>query len=107
EIRARGFRHVLLVGSAVNFVDVAGAELLAGEAEAFRAEGGSLSLCSFKEPALATVHRGGYLQRIGKENVFRSPEDAIAEVFQRLDPEICRHCHARIFRECARAPGPE
>ena len=105
--RAAGRRHVMLVGSAVNFVDVAGAELLAGEAEAFRREGGSLALCSFKDPALSAVTRGGYLERIGEENVFRSPDDAIAALFDRLDPEICRHCRARIFTECARAPGPE
>jgi SulP family sulfate permease len=101
-----GCRHIVLVGSAVNFVDVAGAELLAQQARRLQRLGGGLYLCSFKDPALETVRRGGYMEVIGEDNLYSTPEDAIHDIFQRLDPEICRHCHARIFTECARAPAP-
>ena len=33
--------------------------------------------------------------------------DAISTIFNKLDPEICRHCTARIFWECKTAPGPD
>lgn len=106
-ITDQGYRHIMLVGSAVNFVDVAGAELLAQEARRLRRLGGGLYLCSFKDPALATVRRGGYLDAIGEENVYSAPERAIHDIFERLDAEQCRACPARIFSECARVPAPK
>lgn len=105
-ISDQGYKHIMLVGSAVNFVDVAGAELLAQEARRLRRQGGGLYLCSFKDPALETVRRGGYLEAIGEENVYSAPDDAIRDIFERLDAEQCRSCPARIFSECARVPAP-
>lgn len=99
--------HVLIIGNAINFIDVAGAEMLAEEAERLRHAGGGLYLCGVKSPALETVRRGGYLEALGEENLFTTPEDAIHAIFQRLDGEVCRICRRRIFLECADAPGPE
>ncbi len=99
--------HVLIIGNAINFIDVAGAEMLAEEAERLREEGGGLYLCGVKSPALETVRRGGYLEALGEGNLFTTPKDAIHAVFQRLDGEVCRTCRRRIFLECADAPGPE
>ena len=52
------------------------------------------------------LERGGQLQRIGRDNVFVSKDEAIAKVFARLDRNVCRRCHARIFLECRTVPAP-
>jgi sulfate permease, SulP family len=97
--------HILIVGSGINFIDVAGCEALANEAHRLHVNGRKLYLCSLKSEVLNTLKRGGYLKRIGEENVFPSKLDAIEKIVPRLDPERCRVCTVRIFRECAQMPG--
>jgi SulP family sulfate permease len=96
--------HILIVGSGINFIDVAGCEALANEAHRLHVNGRKLYLCSLKSEVLNTLKRGGYLHRIGEENVFLSKLDAIENIVPRLDPERCRVCTVRIFRECAQMP---
>ena len=98
-------RHLAIVGSGVNFIDVAGAEFLAGEAKRRRAQGGGLYLIRVKPGVCEPLTRGGYLEDVGKENIFTGKTEAIAWATSRVDPEICRTCTARIFLECAEKPG--
>lgn len=105
EEKQPGQKHLAIVASGVNFIDVAGAELLAEEAKRRRAEGGGLYLIRVKPGVCEPLTRGGYLDEIGKENVFTGKTEAIAWATSRVDPEICRSCTARIFRECAGKPG--
>ncbi len=106
EEKQPGQRHLAIVASGVNFIDVAGAELLAEEAKRRRAEGGGLYLIRVKPGVCEPLTRGGYLDEIGRENLFTGKTDAIAWATSRLDPEVCRTCTARIFHECAGKPGP-
>ena len=98
--------HILFVGEGINFIDVAGGEMLADEAHRLHLEGRKLYLSSLKGEALSLLQRGGYSGRIGGENIFRSKIDAIRHLVPRLDPERCRICTYRIFLECAQMPGP-
>jgi SulP family sulfate permease len=100
-------KHLLLMAKSMNFVDVAGAELLADEAATRRAQGGDLYLYSLRQPAREMLQRGGQLDRIGHDHVFGSNDEAIGKVFARLDKDICRRCTARIFVECATIPYAE
>jgi len=102
-----GQRHLVMVASGVNFIDVAGAELLEQEAKRRRSIGGGFYLIRVKPGVCEPLTRGGYLDAIGKENMFTGKTEAIAWATSKLDPEICRTCTARIFRECASKPGPE
>ena len=52
-------RHVLLLASGVNFVDFAGAQMLATEARRRRAFGGGLYLCDIKPEVLAMLVQTG------------------------------------------------
>jgi SulP family sulfate permease len=100
-----GQKHLLVVASGINFIDVAGAELLAQEARARRDMGGSLNLIRVKQGVCEPMERGRYLDDIGAENTFEGKGDAIATVVQRLDTSVCARCDKRIFRECSSLPG--
>ena len=95
-----GQKHVAIVAHGINFIDLAGAEYLAEEAERRRAEGGGLYFISVKDTVQEQLAESGALKAIGGANLFDSKSDAIATLFKRLDPEVCRTCKARIFREC-------
>jgi sulfate permease, SulP family len=97
--------HILIVGSGINFIDVAGCEALVNEAHNLRVNGRQMYLCTLKSEVLHTLTRGGYLPRIGEVNLFRSKLEAVERIVPCLDPERCRVCTARIFRECAQMPG--
>jgi SulP family sulfate permease len=96
----RDRRNALLIGSGVNFIDVAGGELLADEAKRQREHGGTLYLCNLKPAVTRLLKNGGFVQRIGRDNVFPNKDAAVGAIYPRLDTEICRRCTARIFIEC-------
>ncbi len=101
-------KHVLIVASRVNFVDVAGAEMLVQEARRRKRAGGGLYVYRLRNSAVEFLRRGHYLEEIGAGNVFPVRTDVIGAVYPNLDPEICRNCSARIFRRCReRLPNGE
>ena len=100
-------KHLLLIGNGINFVDIAGAELLAAESRHRKARGGGLYLVKIKEEACNTLRRGGFRDLIGGENIFLTKSDAIETVFHKLDADVCAHCDKRIFLECASVPVAE
>jgi SulP family sulfate permease len=101
-----GQKHLLLMSKSINTVDMAGAELLVEEARRRRNDGGELYFYSLRKPVEELLERGGYMQEIGREHVFRGKREAIGGVFTRLDRSICARCRARIFEECASVPKP-
>ena len=58
-------REVLLVGSGVNFIDVAGCEFLIQAARYLRDTGGTLYLCNLKPDVYEALERGGFLESSG------------------------------------------
>ena len=98
-----GQKHVLIVASGINFVDIAGAEMLAQEARRRQRLGGGLYFYRLKDAARAVLARGGYLEQIGADNIFPVKTRAVAAIYPKLDSGICRQCQVRIFRECHQA----
>ena len=104
--------HMIIIASGVHFIDITGAEALAGEAKALRKAGGALYLVGMSESVEQQFRKTGLLEIIGEENVFQSKTAGLAAVFQRLDKEICAACTKRIFWECrteydpTRMPAP-
>jgi len=101
---ASGQRHLLIVSRNINFVDVAGAEALVREARARRWAGGRLWLQGLRKPVEDVLRNSGILEEIGEDAVFRDKDDALAHIFERLDPQTCARCSARIFNECSSRP---
>ena len=98
-------KHLVVVASPINFVDLAGAEFLATEAKRRRSKGGGLYFIQLKTAVVATLRKGGFLEVIGEDNSFRSKSEAIAKVFNMLDPQVCSNCRMRVFNECGSVPG--
>ena len=93
-------KHLLIIGSGINFVDISGAEMLVQEANRRRLLGGGVYLTKVKEEACRILKRGGFVDKLGDEHIFVSKVDAIEHIFKRLDRSICERCDKRIFLEC-------
>jgi len=95
-----GIKHVLIFGDGINFIDLAGAEMLVHEAKRFKSLGGGLYFYGIKSKVCDFIDKGGFITAIGKENFFQSKRDALSHIYERLDRKTCEVCTARIFREC-------
>jgi len=101
-------KHVMLFSRAVNFIDLAGAEMLASEAKRRHKLGGGLYLVGVQEGFSSMLTTGGHVDHVGQENIFPGKGEAVSAVYPRLDSEICRNCNVRIFQECdMRLPNGE
>ncbi len=92
--------RVLIIGKGINFIDVAGAEMLIQEARRLQQRGGKLMFSSLKGTVIDELRANGYLERIGEELFYESPEAALTESVAALNQDVCDNCTARIFREC-------
>ena len=93
-------KHLLIVASGINFVDIAGAELLAHEAHRRRRIGGRLYFYRMKDSTRHFLERGGYMDEIGRENVFDVRDAPMDAIYPKFDTGICRNCQVRIFNHC-------
>jgi SulP family sulfate permease len=93
-------KHLVILASGINFIDVAGAEMLVHESRRRRALGGGLYFYRVKDEVRRLLERGGYLQALGPENLFPVKHSVIAAIYPRFDMETCRRCKHRIFAEC-------
>jgi SulP family sulfate permease len=94
-------KHILIIGTGINFIDTWGAELLVSEAERMKSLGGGLYFSHMKKTVRDFLSQD-YKKRIGDSNFFQSKEEAIAAIYTKLDASICKTCEVRIFTECAR-----
>jgi len=95
-----GIKHVLIVAQGVNFIDIAGADMLIQQAEKYRAVGGQLYISGLKKKGRDLFEKGQYYELFGEKNIFVNKEEAITSIYQNLDKEICKNCNVRIFNEC-------
>jgi MFS superfamily sulfate permease-like transporter len=93
-------KHVLIVAPGINFIDIAGAEMLAHEARRRKTLGGGPYFYRLKETAQKTLEKTGALDQIGRENLFPVRSRPIETLYPKLDPELCARCDKRIFHVC-------
>lgn len=98
-----GHRHVLLVASGINFIDLGGAHLLAQEAARRKALGGALYITHLKDEPMATLRQSGVYDQIGATHFFRAGQDTLAILKNRLAPDVCARCTVRVFAPCGPA----
>ena len=96
-------RHVLLVASGINFIDLGGAHMLAQEAARRKALGGALYITHLKDEPMATLRQSGVYDQIGSSHFFRAGQDTLAILNNRLAPDVCARCTVRVFAPCGPA----
>jgi len=97
-----GQKHLALVASGINFVDLQGGSALAKEAQRRSADGGGLYLINVKQGLWEALERCGCMEAAGARNVFQAKNAAIHGIYQKLDKSVCETCEQRIFLECRR-----
>jgi SulP family sulfate permease len=100
-------KHLAIVAQGISFADIAGADVLANEAERRRREGGDLYLINVKQGLWDSLEECHAIGKIDPNHVFRTKSAALRAIFQKLDKSICRTCRARTFLECATVPLPD
>ena len=95
-------KHILIVATGINFIDISGAQLLMAESERLKSLGGGLYLSHLKK-TVRDYLKDDFMNRIGRENIFYSKETAIEYIYTKLDDSICEGCTARIFKECTKS----
>lgn len=93
-------KHVVIVAGGINFIDVAGAEMLLAESRRRKASGGGVYFYRMKDEVRRLLDRGGYTAQFGTESFFPVKHRPVAAIYPKLDSEICRRCDKRIFNEC-------
>lgn len=93
-------KWVLLLAQGVNFVDLAGAGMLAEEAARRRALGGGLVIVGAQPTVLHMLQRSGAHAAVGPDQLIAHKGDALRAVYPQLNPAVCRTCTRRVFEEC-------
>jgi SulP family sulfate permease len=93
-------KHLVVMASGINFIDLAGAELLAETARRQARIGGSLSFYRLKQSVADTLRQGGFMQDIGEQNLYPAKSRPADALFPHLDKTICANCPHRLFRSC-------
>ena len=92
--------HFVLVCSGVNFIDLAGKDMLLKELQRIENLGGKLIFCGFKNTLLDDLKVSGYLDLIGQKNIYPDVSQAVANIMHELNDKRCETCSDRIFLNC-------
>ncbi|MGB9499329.1 MAG: STAS domain-containing protein [Dissulfuribacterales bacterium] len=84
----------------INFIDVAGAEMLVNESIRRRGLRGDLYICGLRRHARDVLERGGYIDNIGADHIFSSETEAVPKIIARIDNPECLDCRSPYFYEC-------
>jgi SulP family sulfate permease len=93
-------KSVLIAAASLTNIDIAGAEVLAQEARRRRRMGGGLYFYRLNKASFDFLKQGGYDHEIGEGAFFPVMTNVTSALYWTLDPNICRSCKTRIFKEC-------
>ena len=92
--------HILIVGSGINFIDLAGAEALVSENNRLKKSGGGLYFVGLKSSVYEFAAKSSFIKNIGNHHFFDTKGQAISSLYKRLDKKVCETCRAQVFKEC-------
>lgn len=93
-------KTVMILARGINFVDIAGAEMLEQEARRRRKLGGGLYFYRCSDSIYQFLRKADKLDDIGAGAFFPTMSNWIKPIYSTLDANICRSCKVRIFSEC-------
>jgi SulP family sulfate permease len=101
DVETPSQKHLLLACPGVSFIDMAGAHMLAQEADRRKRLGGSLVLFNIREEVQKVLLDSGSLRDIGARGIIPlGTVDPVGTIFDTLDPAVCATCKRRIFKQC-------
>ena len=100
-------KSVLIAAASLTYIDIAGAEVLAQEARRRRRIGGGLYFYRLHRSAYDFLREGDYVRHIGEGAFFPVMTNVTGALYWTLNPDICRSCKSRIFKECQRGILPD
>jgi len=101
----QGIKHVLVIGTGVNFIDMTGAEMIEQESDRIQENGGGLYFAELKPTVNNFIHRGHFDEHIGAQYFFEKKSEAIKKITTvALDHVKCQSCQFRVFDECRWPP---
>ena len=101
----QGIKHILVVGTGVNFIDMTGAEMIEQESDRLQQKGGGLYFAELKPKVNNFIHRGHFDEHIGAQYFFEKKKHAINKITTvALDHVKCQSCQFRVFDECELPP---
>jgi SulP family sulfate permease len=99
-IESENVKHILIVGTGINFIDLSGAEMLVSVANQLKSQGGGLYFADLKSRVYEKASKVNMVAKIGNANFFDSKREAIKYIYKKLDKDICAGCTALVFNEC-------
>ena len=99
-IEQEDIKHILIVGTGINFIDLSAAEALVTDANRLKRQGGGLYFAELKANVYEYISKNCFVAKVGGDHFFDSKKDAIKTIYKKLDEEKCANCQARVFTEC-------
>lgn len=92
--------NMLILCEGINYIDLAGAEMLGELSDTLKAKGGGLYFCNLKSSVFNFIAHVGFLDRMGRDHIFDHKSEAISAFVTKQDEACCSQCSCRIFKEC-------
>ncbi|MCW8900416.1 MAG: SulP family inorganic anion transporter [Gammaproteobacteria bacterium] len=99
-IEQENIKHILIVGTGINFIDLSAAEALVTDSNRLKQQGGGLYFAELKSSVYEYISKNCFVAKVGNKNFFDSKKDAIESIYKKLDRDTCATCTARVFAEC-------
>jgi len=99
-IEQENVKHILIVGTGINFIDISGAEALVSDAKRLKQLGGGLYFAELKANVYEYISKNCFVAKVGNEHFFDTKKEAIKRIYKRLDKDTCKACHTHVFTEC-------
>lgn len=100
-----GVNHILVIGKGINFIDVAGVEMLHQEVNRLYMMSGDLLISSLKGTVMDELKSTGAIELLGEQRFHDTPRSAIEALIPQLDQDRCATCTKRIFGDCPPPSG--
>lgn len=100
-IEKENIRHILIEATGINFIDLAGGEVLVSENKRLAKQGGGLYFVGLKSSVYEFAARSCFIKKIGNDHFYDNKSQAIRSIYNKhLNKDICSRCTVKLFTEC-------
>jgi SulP family sulfate permease len=94
-------KHIVVMSDGINFIDLAGAEMLCEEADRLEEEGGGLYFTGLKPAVYQSFGKTHAIKHIGNNHFFDKKPDTFRTLHRLLRKQgKCDGCQLKVFMEC-------